>query len=156
MSLLAQYEEVVGRQEIDRLRRLGARLSGKRIIHINSTKLGGGVAEILEWMIPLMQELGIDAQWEVIQGNADFYRVTKSFHNGMQGFPISLRPADYKLHMEVNEANAKKLDSKLTWSSCMIRSRSFCRASAGPAKWGAGCGAATLTPRGPIARCGSI
>ena len=104
MSLLERYEEVVGRQEIDRLRRLAARLKGKRIVHVNSTKLGGGVAEILGWMIPLMVELGIDAQWEVIQGNADFYRVTKSFHNGLQGLPVALRPADYKLHMEVNEA----------------------------------------------------
>lgn len=110
MGLLDRYEEVVGRHEIDRLRRLADRLRGKRIVHVNSTRVGGGVAEILGWMVPLMVELGIDTRWEVIQGNADFYRVTKSFHNGMQGLPISLRPADYKQHVEVNEANAKQLD----------------------------------------------
>ncbi len=110
MGLLDQYEEVVGPHEIDRLRRLADRLRGQRIVHVNSTRVGGGVAEILGWMVPLMVELGIDARWEVIQGNSDFYRVTKSFHNGMQGLPISLRPADYKLHVEINEANAKQLD----------------------------------------------
>ena len=110
MSLLARYEEVVGRQEIERLRRLAAPLRGKRIIHVNSTRQGGGVAEILGWMIPLMVELGIDARWETIQGNADFYRVTKAFHNGLQGLPVSLRPSDFKLHMDVDEANARQLD----------------------------------------------
>ncbi len=110
MNLLDRYEEVVGRPEIDRLRRLGERLAGKRIVHVNSTRQGGGVAEILGWMIPLMVELGIDARWEVIQGNSDFYRVTKSFHNGLQGLPINLRPADYQLHVDVNEANARHLN----------------------------------------------
>ena len=110
MSLLTRYEEVVGRYEIDRLRRLGSRLAGKRIVHINSTRQGGGVAEILGWMIPLMVELGIDTRWEVVQGTPDFYRVTKAFHNGMQGLPVNLRPADYQLHMDVNEANAKRLN----------------------------------------------
>ncbi|HVU90486.1 MAG TPA: glycosyltransferase [Pirellulales bacterium] len=110
MSLLTRYEEVVGRYEIERLRRLGSRLAGKRIVHVNSTRQGGGVAEILGWMIPLMVELGIDTRWEVLQGTADFYRVTKAFHNGMQGLPVNLRAADYQLHMDINEANARRLD----------------------------------------------
>ncbi|HEY4310021.1 MAG TPA: glycosyltransferase [Pirellulales bacterium] len=110
MSLLERYEEVVGRYEIERLRRLGSRLAGKRIVHVNSTRQGGGVAEILGWMIPMMVELGIDTHWEVIQGNPDFYRVTKSFHNGLQGLPVNLRAADYKLHTDINEANARRLN----------------------------------------------
>jgi trehalose synthase len=67
------------------------------------------VAEILGWMIPLMQELGIDARWEVISGPPDFYRVTKAFHNGLQGQPVSLRQSDFDLHYEVNRENAKRL-----------------------------------------------
>ena len=110
MNLLDQYEQVVGHQEVQRLRRLGERLAGKRIVHVNSTKSGGGVAEILGWMIPLMRELGIDACWEVISGPPEFYRVTKVFHNGLQGIPVALRNRDFALHYEVNRANAEKLD----------------------------------------------
>jgi trehalose synthase len=110
MRLLDRYEEVVGHQEVERLRRLGERLAGKRIVHVNSTRTGGGVAEILGWMVPLMQELGIDARWEVISGPADFYRVTKAFHNGLQGQPVALRKSDFDLHYEVNRENAQRLN----------------------------------------------
>jgi len=110
MNLLDQYEQVVGHWEIQRLRRLGERLAGKRIVHVNSTKTGGGVAEILGWMIPLMRELGIDASWEVISGPPEFYQVTKAFHNGLQGLPVSLRPRDFALHYDVNRANAERLN----------------------------------------------
>src|SRR5437016_13487209 len=110
MKMLDRYAEVVGHQEVEHLRRLAARLQGKRIVHVNSTRLGGGVAEILGWMIPLMQELGLDARWEVIEGNPDFYRVTKAFHNGMQGLPVVLRNSDFDLHYQVNEDNARRLN----------------------------------------------
>ena len=63
MNLLDRYEEIVGHQEIKRLHQLADRLTGKRIVHVNSTRAGGGVAEILSWMVPLMCELGIDAPW---------------------------------------------------------------------------------------------
>ena len=111
MKLLDRYEEIVGHQEVEHLRRLADRLAGKRIVHVNSTRTGGGVAEILGWMIPLMQELGIDASWEVIAGPPDFYRVTKGFHNGLQGLPVSLKKSDFDLHYEVNRENAASLES---------------------------------------------
>src|SRR5262245_59019458 len=110
MKLLDRYEEVVGHQEVERLRRLAARLAGKRIIHVNSTRTGGGVAEILGWMIPLMQELGLDTHWETITGPPEFYRVTKAFHNGLQGLPVSLKRSDFDLHFEVNRENAQRLN----------------------------------------------
>ena len=97
MRLLDRYEEIVGHQEVERLRRLAERLAGKRIVHVNSTRSGGGVAEILGWMVPLLEELGINARWEVIAGPPDFYRVTKAFHNGLQGLPVSLRKSDFDL-----------------------------------------------------------
>ena len=96
MRLLDRYEEIVGHQEVERLRRLAERLAGKRIVHVNSTRTGGGVAEILGWMVPLMEELGIDARWEVIAGPPDFYRVTKAFHNGLQGLPVSLQKERFR------------------------------------------------------------
>jgi trehalose synthase len=110
MKLLDRYQEVVGQREIDRLRHLAAGLAGKRVVHVNSTRTGGGVAEILGWMIPMMQELGIDAQWEVVSGPPEFYRVTKTFHNGLQGMPVTLKPRDLELHLEVNRENAKRLN----------------------------------------------
>jgi trehalose synthase len=110
MNLLDRYEEVIGHQEVQRLRRLAARLQGKRIVHVNSTRSGGGVAEILGWMVPLMNELGLQARWEVIAGMPEFYRVTKAFHNGLQGLPVTLKRSDYDLHFEVNRANAEKLN----------------------------------------------
>jgi trehalose synthase len=110
MRLLDRYEEVVGHQNVQRLRQLAGRLEGKRIVHVNSTRTGGGVAEILGWMLPLMQELGLDAHWEVINGSPEFYRVTKAFHNGMQGLPVSLRSSDFDLHYEMNRQNAERLN----------------------------------------------
>lgn len=109
MNLLQQYEEVVGSHEIARLRQLAARLQGMRVVHVNSTREGGGVAEILCWMIPLLSELGLETSWEVIEGEPDFYRVTKAFHNAMQGLPVRLRPRDFELHRAVNEQNAERL-----------------------------------------------
>lgn len=110
MNLLDRYEEVVGHQEVMRLRQLAERLKSRRIIHVNSTRAGGGVAEILNWMIPMMNELGLKATWEIITGPPDFYHVTKGFHNAMQGLPVTLRKRDFDLHYQVNEDNAKKLN----------------------------------------------
>ena len=110
MRRLDRYEEIVGHLEVERLRRLAERLAGKRVIHVNSTRSGGGVAEILGWMVPLLEELGINASWETVEGPPDFYRVTKSFHNGIQGLPVSLSKSDFDLHYEVNRENAQRLN----------------------------------------------
>jgi trehalose synthase len=110
MQLLDRYEEVVGHHEVERLRRLASRLAGRRLVHVNSTRVGGGVAEILGWMTPLMQELGLDVHWEVINGPPDFYRVTKAIHNGLQGLPVVLKQSDFDLHHEVNKQNAERLN----------------------------------------------
>jgi trehalose synthase len=110
MDLLRQYEAVVGSHEIARLRQLAARLQGMRVVHVNSTREGGGVAEILGWMIPLLGELGIETTWEVIEGEPDFYRVTKAFHNALQGLPVQLKARDFELHRDVNEHNARRLN----------------------------------------------
>lgn len=107
--MLSRLETIVGYEEIGRLRRLAGRLHGQRIVNVNSTRTGGGVAEILGWMIPLMNELGLQAEWQVIEGTPDFYRVTKGFHNALQGLPVALRPRDVDLHLEVNRANAERL-----------------------------------------------
>lgn len=101
---LIEYEPVVGSSSIRQLQQLGLRLAGKRLVHINSTREGGGVAEILSWMVPLMRDLGIEATWEVITGPSRFYEVTKSIHNGLQGAQVQLTAKDWALLRDVNAA----------------------------------------------------
>jgi trehalose synthase len=106
---LNAYESIAGPSVISELRTLGKKLKGIRVVHVNSTREGGGVAEILTWMVPLMFDLGIDAVWEVIGGTKDFFSVTKSIHNGLQGFPVPLSRKDMETYHAVNEENARTL-----------------------------------------------
>jgi len=110
---LAAYAEVVGEAVIRQLERLAEPLQGKRIVHVNSTRAGGGVAEILAKMVPLMQELGMDASWEVIEGNPDFFQCTKSFHNALQGDPVDIPDRLLRVYEEVNQQTAAVLRDKL-------------------------------------------
>ncbi len=108
-SLLESYVPITGGEVIDQLHQLARPLRGKCVVHVNSTRVGGGVAEILAKLVPLKRELGIDARWEVIAGDADFYMCTKSFHNALQGAHAPI-PADLLRHYEeVNRENAESL-----------------------------------------------
>ena len=73
-SALDGYAGICGPDVVDQLRQLVAPLKGAKVIHVNSTRKGGGVAEILAKLIPLKKELGIDVSWEVIEGDADFFK----------------------------------------------------------------------------------
>lgn len=86
-ATLQDYREIVGPGVIGELRALAERLRGRAMQHINSTAVGGGVAEILTRMIPILRELGIDARWDVIKGDQAFFNVTKAFHNALHGAP---------------------------------------------------------------------
>jgi trehalose synthase len=108
-STLAEYEKVVGHQRIDRLQRLAGKLKGKTLTHVNSTKEGGGVAEILNQAVPLLNELGVATDWQVIEGNPDFFKATKAFHNGLQGNDVVLTARMREAYQMVNEENAKRL-----------------------------------------------
>ena len=79
-------------------------------MHINSTRIGGGVAELLRQNIPLMNELGIDTRWEVIEGDQAFFEVTKAMHNALQGFKVSITKAMFQHYLEVNRLNAGRLE----------------------------------------------
>ncbi|MBM4351333.1 MAG: glycosyl transferase family 1, partial [Deltaproteobacteria bacterium] len=83
------YEPIVGLQTLEELYLLAEGLKGKRVKMVNSTAVGGGVAEILHRLVPLLNELGIQTQWEVIKGGEDFFVVTKKIHNTLHGEPIS-------------------------------------------------------------------
>ena len=82
---IRDYEPIVGKDCIDELFYLAGRIQRRKIQHINSTPVGGGVAEILARMVPLIRELDLDASWDIIKGGDDFFAVTKEFHNALHG-----------------------------------------------------------------------
>ena len=107
---LSEYEGSVDRDILEEVERLSQKLKGLKIVHINSTKLGGGVAEILHSFVPLMNGLGLETQWQVIEGNPEFFQVTKAFHNALQGAPAAVTPEMFERYLRVNEKNAKRLN----------------------------------------------
>jgi len=113
MGVLERYAEVAGPDVIEHLRQLAALLKGMKVIHVNSTRKGGGVAEILQKLVPLMQELGIDAKWEIITGKEEFFKCTKSMHNALQGNPINIPEPWFRIYEKTNEENAERLCSEL-------------------------------------------
>jgi trehalose synthase len=112
MSRLEDYKTLVGQEAIDELRALGVQLRGRRLKMVNSTMVGGGVAEMLHRLIPLFNEVGVRAEWQVIEGTQDFFGVTKKLHRALQGDdvePLTARERD--LFIRVNRANAARLIS---------------------------------------------
>jgi trehalose synthase len=107
--LLEAYARVAGEDVIDHLSQLAAQYRGMKVVHVNSTRVGGGVAEILDKLVPLSRELGLDARWEVITGDPVFYQCTKAMHNGLQGNPVNLQPHWLEAYEETNRHNAEQL-----------------------------------------------
>jgi trehalose synthase len=89
---------------------LAEKLSGKVVQNINSTFSGGGVAEILNRMIPLLGQLGVDARWNVIKGDTDFFQVTKKFHNALHSRTERITPDDYAIFTETTRKNTEALE----------------------------------------------
>jgi trehalose synthase len=112
-SLLEAYAEVAGIDIIGHLQQLAATLRGMSVVHVNSTRVGGGVAEILDKLVPLMRELGIDTRWEVITGEGEFYECTKGFHNALQGKRLVIPEQLLQVYERTNERNAEQLRSIL-------------------------------------------
>jgi len=108
-DLLNAYQRVAGKDAVDHLQQLSAPMKGAKFVHVNSTRVGGGVAEILMKMVPLMNELGIDTSWEVITGEDKFYQCTKSMHNALQGDPVNITSDLLKAYEETNAKNAETL-----------------------------------------------
>jgi trehalose synthase len=106
---LADYTHLAGRPLIQEIREVAEPLQGLRVLHLSATAFGGGVAEILYTLIPLMNDVGIDAQWEVMLGREEFYNVTKRLHNALQGNPDSLSDEEWKIFERYNELNAAEV-----------------------------------------------
>ncbi len=106
---LDDYAELLGTGEIEELRALAKPLRGRSIEMINSTAIGGGVAEILNRLVPLAEELDLNIKWDVMSGGEDFFDVTKSFHNALHGEPYHASPRDFDIFLGYNERNRATL-----------------------------------------------
>jgi trehalose synthase len=106
---LEEYARLLGEGEIEELRALAKPLRGRSIEMINSTAVGGGVAEILTRLLPLGEELGLNMKWDVLTAGEDFFEVTKSFHNALHGEPYHATPRDFEIFKAYNERNRKRL-----------------------------------------------
>jgi trehalose synthase len=107
---LDDYKKIVGEAEIDELRFLARELKGKSVKMVNSTAVGGGVAEILNQMVPLLNEVEVKTHWDVITGGNDFFEVTKAFHNALQGSEYHLTQHARDIFLMNNEKNRQRID----------------------------------------------
>ena len=110
-TTLDSYEPLVGNALIEEIRRLAAGLKGVRICNINATASGGGVAELLSREIPILQDIGVNADWRVIHGDKKFFEITKAFHNALQGGKFELTSESSREYLEHNKASAEGLDT---------------------------------------------
>jgi trehalose synthase len=110
---LNDYADIVGSEVVDQLQRLAEHLGPRRLININSTRTGGGVAEILNCTVPLFNQLGLDCRWENIKGDQEFFEITKAMHNGLQGLKVKFTPDMVEHYLEVNRENARQF----TWEA---------------------------------------
>ncbi|MBP7088985.1 MAG: glycosyltransferase [Candidatus Omnitrophica bacterium] len=115
---IGDYINVVGEEKISEIYKKVNKLYGKRVANVNATFLGGGVAEILGRMVPLMNEVGLDAEWRTIHGSPAFFDVTKSFHNALQGGPIELNELKKSLYLDINQEYASF--THLNHYNCLI------------------------------------
>ena len=109
MSKIKDYIPVVGESVIEELTLLADRLKDKSVQNINSTAVGGGVAEILTRMLPLLHDLGIKTYWDVIKGDERFFGITKKIHNALHGVDVGLSPNEKDHFIHVNRDNKKEI-----------------------------------------------
>jgi trehalose synthase len=107
---LEDFREAAGEEAVERLRDAAAPLKGSRLVQISSTSFGGGVSELLASHIPLLQDLGIDAQWQLLEGTEEFFTVTKLVHNALQGMPVPWTDAFESTYLDRVRWNAERFE----------------------------------------------
>lgn len=139
---LGEYEAIVGAEAVERIETLAAPLRGSRVLHINATAYGGGVAELLATHVPLLRSLGIDADWQVIRGSDEFFSLTKEVHNALQGSDVDWSSRKQRVYLEHVLDNALRLEGEwdfiVTHDPQPLALRSFVRDSplgTSDAKW---------------------
>src|SRR5438552_3459599 len=107
---IAAYASSASEKMVEELRALAAPLRGARVLHLHATPYGGGVAEILRSEVPLLRDLGLAAEWQLITGDDAFFSVTKAIHNGLQGASRDLSPVERETYLANATRNAHLLD----------------------------------------------
>jgi trehalose synthase len=115
---LSDYASIVGRSLVEEIRTRADALAGKRVLHLSATAFGGGVSEILYTLVPLMVDVGLQAEWHVIYGREEFFNATKVMHNALQGNPQDLTAEQWDTWRRYNEINARELSSD--WDVCIV------------------------------------
>lgn len=110
MAQVKDYTEIVGKSVIDELYSIGEKAGSMKIQNVNSTAVGGGVAEILTRLVPMMNELGVESRWDVIKGGEKFFSVTKKMHNALHGVDESFTDEEWAHFMEVDRENARSMN----------------------------------------------
>ena len=103
---LHDYADVVAPGTIERIEALAKPLQGARVLHVNATAYGGGVAELLATHVPLLRDIGMEAEWQVIRGSDEFFQITKAVHNGLQGADVEWTSAMEHEYLERVLSNA--------------------------------------------------
>ena len=103
---MEEYIPIVGEKVVYDIYQKAAKLYERHLVHVNSTFLGGGVAEILNNLVPLTNDIGLDAGWRVLHGNLEFYDITKGMHNALQGSRGSFKEKDKQTYLNVTSAFA--------------------------------------------------
>ena len=115
---LADYTHIVGRSLVEEVRELAEPLRGRRVVHLSATAFGGGVSEILYTLVPLMRDIGLEVEWQVIYGREEFFNATKLMHNALQGSPQDLTEEQWATWFQYNEMNARELGRD--WDVCVV------------------------------------
>jgi trehalose synthase len=117
-KFLSDYASIAGRALVEEIRALAEPLAGKRVLHVSATAFGGGVSEILYTLVPLMADVGIACEWQVIYGREEFFNATKIMHNALQGGPRELSDDEWATWHRYNQINAQELSEG--WDVCIV------------------------------------
>ncbi len=107
---LKDYIDISDPKVLEEIEEISKKLKGLRVVHVNATNFGGGVAELLYTIVPLMRSVGIDTKWEVMEAPSEFFNITKKLHNALQGAKLKISDDEWESYMKVNKENSKKLE----------------------------------------------
>ena len=107
--MLEAYRGIAPDSVLTEIAILAEALQGRSLQHVNSTRTGGGVAELLTRLVPFTESLSIRTSWDVIEGSTRFFEVTKAMHNALQGADIEISPGDRQLYLQCLQENARRL-----------------------------------------------